>query len=519
VNAIKIVKFVFKLVMSARLILPFAVIAAFCAEFFVTHPAVHSGFTGYPHPGTIIVSTVTAMITCALFFAVERDDYAGDFMISVFTRVAVVGVSWPFLRLALHQASIVEAVPFAICSVALFVAGVVGIVGIVRSSRLAGLLLYGTAAFVFLLFVVFLSGKRVLSFERTDGTVHCTLETYRWLGLRRHDVRELKNVTDYKDRRQSDRIGDMAGDGTVLVSANGDVLLIADGRMSYNGLSPQIFDELRDFLESEEPLLRLTEGTPATPWPLNLLIAVGIFYFGVQYDPHVRPPEQETDRRITTTAGCLFGILAAGCLLFGTVYVLTLNWKQSAALSRLQNSEFEVDVRDFDIHGRTINTDGWYVRISNKEFNDDDLQAIVPDLDRAPVLWLDLSGTRVTDEGVNRLRPIGYLPILQLNGTQITSECLSSLRYLSVHHLAVRGTALRATDLNPDKLYMLESLEFTDPGFTIPDIPKLMALRRLKHVIVESLSLTTEELRAHTENTKHSFQLEVISAEAPSADP
>lgn len=280
--------FAFKMVMSVVQILAYAIIAAYIAEFFITHPVVNSQFTGYPHRGTFYLAGIATLVTCGVTFATNRDDAGGHFISSVFARVAAIGASWPFLRLAMVQNSGWERMIFGACGALLFVTGVVGI----RSrSRRSGVMFYATVASVFLLFGIYLSGQRVLRFDRTNNQIGSTLETHRWWGRSLDDRQQLENVTGYELRHQSDEYGDMGADGIVLISPGGQGLFVAEARLAIHGLSQQVQQQWQSFSESTDRDLTLVERTPAAPFPILLGIAAAIFYGGTKFDRFVKPPK------------------------------------------------------------------------------------------------------------------------------------------------------------------------------------------------------------------------------------
>ena len=489
----KILEFLFKMAMSVIHILLYAVIAAYLAEFFVTHPVVNPQFDGHPHWGTAALAAVAALVTCAVTFASEKDD-AGEFMPSVFSRVAIIGVSWPFARLATFQDSAWEAAPFFVCAVALCVTGMIGIGGIVSRSRTAGLVLYATAALVYLFFGVYLWGQRSLAFERHDQQVDGVFEVRRWGGLHVDRVVTLTDVVGYQDKYQSDQFDSTSGEGITLMSRDGSELLISSARLQWLGLPQLVADQLTDFLESGRPSLRLVEKTPAAPFPLILLIACGIYYAGVTLDPQIRTATHPTDQRVTRYVGRVGLVLLMGCILSAIGYVWKFKAQQADAFRKLESVAEQVEVRDFVIREKTINSQAWFVRIGRREFRDADLEAIVPQLEEAPALWLDLSDTAVTDTGIAALTPLKVVQVLNLKGLSISAACQDALGKLWIQHLDLRGTEIRASDIQATKLRGVETLWITDPDFTNKDMPALFAIQNLEWLSVEASAFDPKEL-------------------------
>jgi hypothetical protein len=287
----KVLVFIFKMAMSVVSILAYAIISAYIAEFFITHPVVNPQFTGYPHRGTFYLAGIATLITCGVTFATNRDDAGGQFLSSVFARVAVIGASWPFIRLAMVQNTSWETAIFGACGVLLFAAGVAGVVGIKSRSRRSGLLLYATAAGVFLLFGIYLSGQRVLHLERIDSQVRATIETYRWFGQHLSNRQQLENITGYELQHQSEDYGDIGGDGIVLTSAGGQEFFVPEARLALHGLARQVQQQWQAFWESTDQAITLVEQTPAAPFPVILAIAVAIFCGGMKFDRFVVSPK------------------------------------------------------------------------------------------------------------------------------------------------------------------------------------------------------------------------------------
>jgi hypothetical protein len=152
------------------------------------------------------------------------------------------------------------------------------------------------------------------------------------------------------------------------------------------------------------------------------------------------------------------GISVAVGVLLALGFVVRLQLQTNSAFQSLAQVAQVAEVRDFVIRGKKINTDGWFIRIADSEFGDRELRALVPHLMKAPVLWLDLSDTRVTDAGLGALRPVSFIPILILRGASVTKACFEDVEGLNVRHLDLRGTRIRGADLDPARLFMLESL-------------------------------------------------------------
>lgn len=501
--------FVFKMAMSvSRILLP-AIIAAYLAEHFVTHPVVNHHFTGYPHWGTALVAGITAMVACAVTFFHARDDEQGNFQVSIFSRVAVVGVSWAFVRLAMHQDTVLEAVPFACLATAMFAAGIHGIVGIVVRSRVAGLLLYGTAAVVYLTFSFYMMGERALRFDRKDNQVNCTFETYRWCGLHRTGVRSLTNVVGQQHKYASSQFNDVSGEGVVLIAGDGQELLVSNAPFQWKGLLRLVRDQLETFLASDERALSLTEKTPAAPLPVILMIGLGIYYLGVTVDPQVRAASHETDIKVTKHLGIVVGLLALACALSFGMSVWNIYSHKAEALRTLREIAVEVDVRDFVIRDKTINSQAWYVRMGRQDFDDTDLIGAIPNLDEAPALWLDLSDTSVTDKGIATLISLDVIQVLSLKGTSVTKACQDSLGELWIQHLDLRQTEIRAQDIASEKLQGVETLQLTDPSFSERDMPPLFSMRDLRHVSIEAAGFDARALDMWKEELEE-IEVEIV---------
>ncbi|MFN9918163.1 MAG: leucine-rich repeat domain-containing protein [Acidobacteriota bacterium] len=118
----------------------------------------------------------------------------------------------------------------------------------------------------------------------------------------------------------------------------------------------------------------------------------------------------------------------------------------------------------------------------------------LPALAKTPGLKrLDLSMTRITDEGMSQLKPLASLEDLNLRYAELlTDEGLSAVKsFLKLKRLDLRGT--KATDTTLGYLTGLTSLEWLDVGFAqISDsgLEQLAGLSQLKTLRIGGNKLT-----------------------------
>jgi hypothetical protein len=108
-------------------------------------------------------------------------------------------------------------------------------------------------------------------------------------------------------------------------------------------------------------------------------------------------------------------------------------------------------------------------------FGDAQLAALEP---IAPqILWLDVSGTQITDTGLAALERFPNLTRLHLNRTSITDAGLTHLTRLShLEYLNLYGTKITDTGLTPlAKLPNLRALYIWQTGVTTQGIDRLKA--------------------------------------------
>jgi Leucine-rich repeat (LRR) protein len=122
------------------------------------------------------------------------------------------------------------------------------------------------------------------------------------------------------------------------------------------------------------------------------------------------------------------------------------------------------------------------VNLSGSWVNDTEMLdlAALPKLER-----LDLSHTRITDEGLLHLRPAKQIRELNLlYAEQITDLGLNAIKgWTSLKRLNVRGTRIADATLEiVSKLPQLESLDIANTGVTEAGLDSLVALTKLRHL-------------------------------------
>ena len=483
-------RFVFLMLMSLIHIVPFAVIGALIAENFITHPKINLAFDGYPHVGTIVLAILASIAACGVI--VPQSDRKGRGFVHIYWITAQIAAAWPMARLALAQPTTAGSLPFFALALALFLTGAVSLLLVATSERPNLAFPTIAIALMLLVFTLFLRGERSLEFSRDDGQVNATYRVTRWCGFTQPIDEKLLGVKKYESTHQSELFDDIRGDGVVLSAADDHHVLILESRIYWNGLARQVQMELDEFLDSQTATLRLAERTPVVPLIVIVGFAAGIIYAGTASttsysSDYKRRPSLRRAAGWVTAAVALFSFLVVAQFIYRQV-------SEKRTAFRSLADTVNVEVCDFQIRGKTVNTDSWRVTVDDPHFGDADLRRIVPYLMEAPALWLDLSHTQVTDAGVHELRPIMFIPILKLQNTQITAACLDDIHELAVRHLDVRGTAIRGADLNQDLLYMVESLWISDLKMSVKELPAVFRLRDLEYVSIDSELLTQQDL-------------------------
>jgi hypothetical protein len=370
--------------------------------------------------------------------------------------------------------------------------------------------MYIYGAFVFVVFVIFLSGERILTFERSGtNNITATLETRRWLGFATIDVRQLDGVKEYSNKHQVDAFDDTRIEGTVLIG-DGKYLMIPGDVSNSNRLASRISDVLPIFIDNSEPKRELRERIPFLTLPVTLVVAMLFPFLGLTADPMVVAPSTKYQELIGRFIRRGFVILSclAGMQLFWIVW--QFHAEQGAAKKRLESTNVTVLETDLIAGNDVLYGDAWKVMVNNPSFTDVDLFGLIPELQHAPGLWLDLSNTRVTDEGLRSLKELDSLIMLSLKNTNVTFRAFEQLKHVSIRYLDVRNTRIVANDLKHLGDRYLTHLLFSDPEFATQSIPALFKIRGLKYVYIDTHNLTREDL------TPWKQELEAIVVELPS---
>lgn len=131
--------------------------------------------------------------------------------------------------------------------------------------------------------------------------------------------------------------------------------------------------------------------------------------------------------------------------------------------------------------------------------------------------YLDLSETRVTDRGVRDLRGLRLLGDLNLNGTQVTGDCISQLPP-TLGGLQLAGTAI--TDASLAKLAPLPLnwyLNLCDTAIGNSGVANLRGLRGLQFLYLSGTRITDAALATLAKNQKRLAHLELSGTAITSA--
>jgi internalin A len=134
------------------------------------------------------------------------------------------------------------------------------------------------------------------------------------------------------------------------------------------------------------------------------------------------------------------------------------------------------------------------VNLSGSWINDTEMLSLAsfPKLER-----LDLSHTRISDEGLLHLRPAKQIRDLNLlYAEQITDLGLNAIKgWTNLQRLNVRGTRIADPTLAiVSKLAQIESLDIANTGITEAGLDNLVSLTRLKHLVVGRSRFSDEAL-------------------------
>jgi hypothetical protein len=481
-------------------------LCALILEHFVTHPQIDDGFTRYPHPVTFVIVGLFSAVCAALITSTGATDKDATF--SITTRACACAGVWWFLRLASGQETVVDAAPFYAIAFSLLVATIASLAALPTRARAGGYALYGIAAAVVVLFAMYSTGRRVLMLDRHGGQVQAALDTYRWMGLRRVSHRSASEVSGVVYTHQSKQFSE-SGDGFVIQGEEGEILLPNEYELE------RAVDR---FLNSLESTLVVTEPT-LSPWRMSLLwiFAAALLYFGLA-DPVIRPPESTLAEQASRIIAVNFYV-ALGLFVLASVGTLW-HWKslQKQARQQIELLGFTVEDADLEARGQPLYGGAWKVTATDRTVDDARLAQLVPHLKNAPGVALDLSNSRVTDEGVRHLNDVDHLAILELRGTAVTGAALAAFKDVQVWYLDVRDTPIRASDIHKARVGGLQYLLFTDPEFSARSVNTLLGLERLKYVYIDTEMLTTTDLKFWA--SEIDFEIEVPPrAEAEPGDP
>lgn len=132
------------------------------------------------------------------------------------------------------------------------------------------------------------------------------------------------------------------------------------------------------------------------------------------------------------------------------VWFVFFRWDLSSRKNALLlRTEVEKSVQALIGPGRVnLSSESLFVQVQRPDFDDAALRALVaqtPLLDRASARFflLDLSGTKITDEGLQSLASLHHLEFLYLDGTKITTDGLKVISQMpKLQVLSVRNTAV-----------------------------------------------------------------------------
>jgi hypothetical protein len=152
-------------------------------------------------------------------------------------------------------------------------------------------------------------------------------------------------------------------------------------------------------------------------------------------------------------------------------------------------------------------TGGYYIDLKDSGIDDDDL---LPLAELPTVQSLDLSGTDVTDEGLQHIvAGPKDLPTLQLDGTSITDAAIEVLKGLpNLTNLSLTGTAItdKGLAMLPECLPNLRSLTLNDCQGISNDCPRSVAkLERLQALSLANCRQISGDGLEHLRDKK-SFQ-------------
>jgi hypothetical protein len=212
--------------------------------------------------------------------------------------------------------------------------------------------------------------------------------------------------------------------------------------------------------------------------------------------------------------------IAIGLFVIASVGTLW-HWKsqQSNARGQIELLGFTVKDEDLKVRGKSLMGGAWRVTATDPSIDDARLRQLIPHLNHAPGLALDLSGTRVTDEGVRHLNDVDHLAMLDLRKTQVAGAALAAFKDVYIWYLDVRDTPIRAKDIQAGRLGSLQYLFFSDPEFTGKSVNALLGFDRLEYVYIDTDKLTPADLKFW--ETEIDFEIEVpprAEAEAPDSE-
>lgn len=138
------------------------------------------------------------------------------------------------------------------------------------------------------------------------------------------------------------------------------------------------------------------------------------------------------------------------------VWLMLVRWDISSRDdARLLRQEIEGRIQALIGQGRVnLSSDSLFVQVARPDFDDAALQTLIaqtPLLDRAEARFflLDLSGTSITDKGLEQLAGLHQLEFLYLDGTKITTDGLKVINQMpKLQVLSVRQTAVPIEHLN-----------------------------------------------------------------------
>lgn len=355
-------------------------------------------------------------------------------------------------------------------------------------------LLVGVGAI--LVFGLFSLGRDELTMVRNDDGKSATF-TYiqrRWLGAAvvRHETHP--NVAKWTLKFDID----VPGDALAFWDANEKQRLLIPGDYgNESNLASQAAAGLQPFLDSGDRELAFSEPSPYMPLTLILATACGVAIVALAFYhvPDVEPTVLETTALYGATGIATICVFIFAC---GFAWQV-IQWRGARELAEeeLKSHGARVDRSDIHFRDQRLASEALTVKFADPEFGDAELRSVAPLLDELGPMALDLSGTKVTDEGIKAIKFVSFLK-LDLRGSQVGNEVLNNLYYnlpwLDVRDTGMTAAALRA--LPEEREGLIERIMFTDPSFTADSLSDLSSVKGLRYTLLSGSQVTPEELQA-----------------------